>query len=251
VDAGGALILRRAGSAVFAMLFALPWSSACIDDPPDPTTCPGVAKSAPACGAQVSALSAPGCAPSVLSCMRSTCECQANECPPDRAACFPSGDCPPAVTTSAGKSATCTRIDPTRGGLAAGCSCGCTECLAVCDGKGPAFAGLLPPSSDAPALLHVDLPGRLPAKGRLGIYVRVRGDTAAPIPIVVLRGAAPVALFPLSIGSTASFIELVVGGASGPEWSSADAAPTSLELKPFGNKFGIEIDCIVPFVLPE
>jgi hypothetical protein len=157
------------------------------------------------------------------------------------------------VTSSAGKTATCVRLDASSGHVAMGCSCGCAECLAVCDGKGPVFAGLIPPTPDAPSILHVDLP-KLPSKGRLGLYVRVRGEAPNPIPIIIIHGAAPVGAIPLNIGSSTSFLDITTGGsesgASGPEWNSADAAPTAIEIKPQGNKFGIEIDCIVPFVIP-
>jgi hypothetical protein len=60
-----------------------------------------------------------------------------------------------------------------------------------------------------------------------------------------------VGVFPIALDATESFAEITAGGATGPPWSSADAAPTAVELRPSGNKLAIEIDCIVPFVIPN
>jgi hypothetical protein len=107
-------------------------------------------------------------------------------------------------------------------------------------------------------MLRVDLGSNLPARGRLGLYARIRGQIqGGAVVLAVTRGGQPIALAPTNVGSTYSDSVIRPDGTT---WQSADAAPTGVEVRivtsaptpptPAPAHVAVEIDCILPFVEP-
>lgn len=256
----------------------IPALAGCLDDLSEPLVCP-----APAVVEEgdCSTIQAPltGClAPQEHACFagpRTTCTCDPRECPTPAPVCFPSDDCPVAVRSIAGEGATCGRVREEDIGdfgilqSAFDCTCGCTRCMTVCDGKGPTFGATL--GGDGAQDLEdfivplIRVEQLLPAAGRFGVYVRMRGLTLTTMQIiggdlggnaeedlVYLRGA----LIPSSAGD--GFVEHVLydelldeeNRTLPLEWSSPADRPSVLAMVPPLGTPGhtlLEIDCVIPF----
>jgi hypothetical protein len=252
-------------------------AAGCLDELPEALTCPPDAQvEEEDCTAIEPPLT--GCLPPQShACMagpRTTCACDPNECPETSAACFPAGDCPGAVQSVAGEAATCGRLaEEDVGDLgilspAFLCTCGCTRCMSVCDGKGPTWGAVL--DGDGAQTIDdfifplVRIDGMVPDAGRLGLYLRMRSLTTTtlqifggdpegdPEELAYLRGA----LVPATAGE--GFVEHVLYDELIDEnaetkpltWTSASDAPTLLTLLPPSSRPGVtlfEIDCAIPF----
>jgi hypothetical protein len=261
------------------VLIAAAWLAAClggcVEELPEPAECPAPAQVPEG---DCSTIEPPltGCLPpeehACLAGPRSSCACGADECPSTPDACYPPGDCPPEVTAAA-PGARCLTIDEEHVGdfgvLPPGdrCTCGCTRCMSVCDGKGPTFGATIvgDGSLDREDVIMplVRLDDLLPASGRLGFYVRLRG-TAGTI-LYVYRGDPfdPGEIVELGTGvlsavpgrgftSQVVYQELVgAGGVPAPlTWDTPEEKPSLMILLPNVNTSGpllVEIDCIVPF----
>lgn len=90
----------------------------------------------------------------------------------------------------------------------------------------------------------------LPASGRIGFMVRARG---VGIVMATIRGPAGAPLAPPHTinGPGTSFADLVPRGAAGITyaWTEDRARPVAIELA-VGANAQLEIDCIVPFLVP-
>jgi hypothetical protein len=114
-------------------------------------------------------------------------------------------------------------------------------------------------------LLNVSLGSALPASGKLGYYVRLRGT--AQMVISVVHGMVPLApraaIFS-DFQSDTQFREVIVAPADGASWSSADMAPTGIVLTaapgpqimtPQGPQATagvtyLQVDCVLPILMP-
>ncbi|MBI4701864.1 MAG: hypothetical protein HY744_12050 [Deltaproteobacteria bacterium] len=245
----------------------------CFEDLPAPTECPPPARHvAQDCTAALEDPPAGCLSQERMSCLagsRSTCTCVVGECPQPEAACYPDGDCPARVVQGVGAAARCRRLRPDQFGAGYSseqlCLCGCAGCAAVCDGTGPVMGVHATQSHPAPALL-VDLSGRMPDSGRLGIYLRLRG-LASFVLVVVAGTTEPGELathvrwyYPVLTPLGTSFTEHVIFdddfvGVEAYSWSLPADRPTVIGLMPQGKPDEsalalFELDCILPFVLP-
>lgn len=239
--------------------------AACFSDLPEATTCPPLPQRVVGdCLQQlVQSNPMPGCLKQPLhECLlgpRSDCSCGASECPESASACFPAPDCPATVRAMV-PSATC--LKPGMADAAAGCGCGCARCVAVCDGYGPSLGAIVPPGGGPMALLNVSLGSALPASGKLGYYVRLRGT--AQMVITVAHGMVPLAQRAAVFSdfqSDTQFREVILAPADGASWSSADMTPTSIVLTaapaPQGNPgmpqgpgiTYVQVDCVLPILM--
>lgn len=197
------------------------------------------------------------------------CTCTAGECPEPREACFPPGDCPAEVRQHAAD-ASCLRLEPVDfgGGLPSEflCLCGCPGCAAVCDGKGPVMGVAADGSTYASPAFLVDLSHVMPAQGRLGIYLRVRGLSNAGVVLArqapdgsgdleVLEAPIYYVLTPLD----SQFAELVLYDDllnDAYQWGRHEDRPVVIAIVPQSNAEQpipalFEIDCLVPFVVDD
>jgi len=240
--------------------------AACSGDLPPATLCPAPPKAmVVACPAQA-AMSVPCIDQPITQCMRGPrdCNCAGSiECPNDPAGCYPDGDCPIAVSARASPRAHCIRLAPddlqsmTSPMMVPGCLCGCSSCAAGGDGTGPIIAVHapmpMPPSLTMPALAP-----RLQASGmggQVGFYVRWRGIANAALNISLATGANFAEPFPFSSTFATDFREDVFWQASSyPRFTSGQDAPRGFGIvaavMPTGMPTLMEIDCIVPFVVP-
>jgi hypothetical protein len=246
----------RSRSLLSAGLFAV-GVDACLPDLPPAAQCPPDAKQASnACAPQIqSSTLAGGCVATDDPNARACCGCNANACPTSAAACYPDGDCPRAVNDQTHLPTTCRRLVPE---AFQGCVCGCAACLSVCDGVGPVIAMHVPDSpSAAAAALAVQLPQPIASSGRLGVYVRLRGEGGL---VLDVGGGAFGQLFsradllrPVPSSSGTEFKDVIVwepraDGGGWPAWHTANDAPTSMVFAVPAGRTNLEIDCIVPFV---
>jgi hypothetical protein len=236
-----------------AVLGAAATTGACIEDPPPATTCPPPEPPAPDCTAALASVTQPqGCELTVSAqCLRTSCECAATECAPDPAACWPHGECPPALTALAAAGTSCLRLDAAT--ATTGCTCGCPRCVSECDGKAVPLSAFVPPGASAPVgFFRFALPKNLPARGRLGLYARIRGQLAPPgggVLLAITKGEQPLNLSSATLNRTYS--DTVIGVTDGPTWQTIDAAPDAVDvLVTSPARLAVEIDCIIPFVEP-
>jgi hypothetical protein len=265
------LVLTRSCAAALAMLgLAAPVATGCLDDLPAPLSCPPDAgyKGSNCVPALIDVV--PGCLTleqmACLSGPRTTCTCIADECPVPEETCYPEGDCPAEVTTSVSGSPSCLRLAPRDIGAGlpseSQCLCGCGGCMAVCDGKGPVL-GVTSDGNVPFAPLAIDVSSYMPDSGRLGVFVRERGLAGALL--AVMKGEPP----NYEIG-TYYYIESPIGtaftsqvfyddpflGTSDYRWEKAADKPQLLVIfvqgtadLPVTNL--MEIDCVIPFLLPN
>jgi hypothetical protein len=179
--------------------------------------------------------------------------------------------CPSIVVESVGESAQWVRSGLSVEQFSApGATCGCADALLECDGRGIAFGGVTN-MEDTLTLgileLYLD-PVQLPSSGRMGVYIRMRGF-AAPVFTVIQRSSGGVvesvegfAFYTLgefeeSVGFEPKDDGLPVAEESRPfQWSTPQEKPTSILIYPSdlvgGEAFHIsEIDCVIPFVVPD
>lgn len=210
--------------------------------------------------------------PSYMGCYRGNrdCSCNPNECKASEDACYPPGDCPPAVRERF-PSAECVRLSADDVGPELTepeqCLCGCEECITVCDGKGPVWSQveLYNPYTDdvydKKGYLWLSIARLMPASGRLGVYVRARGRvfelpeaTAGEVylfayPQEQLGEGMPAFIEQLPRDMADSFEELVLPEVSDYSWKTNDERPGSIVVSAALNAATmLEIDCIVPFV---
>jgi hypothetical protein len=241
----------------FAIVLLALGMSACFSDLPAPVKCPAPAQRAIGdCLSAVAALG-PGCVapPDVHACFlgpRTSCAC-GNECPSTETSCFDDGSCPEAVSSRA-PGARCIR--PSRESFiiqpeSIACVCGCTACAQVCDGRGLSVVVKFPQGAgDLPAPLVIT--PLLPSAGRLGVYVRLRGDAELALVAgrtnTADRTNTALAQRPLSAHTTGEFQELVFDDLLA--WTDAAGAPSLLALLAQPGDTAAEIDCVVPFLKP-
>lgn len=223
-----------------------------------------------------------GCLPpdqiQCLSGARHSCDCGVDECPDNRRTCYPAGDCPEAVRLAAGDRAVCLRPEPSdlRSVLERTdqCICGCEECLLRCDGFGPVFGPTTDDSWGLPDFVvpTVGVGAALPDRGRMGVYVRMRG--LAYVVALLMRGdpAVPTsleqlyydgdpgqpALYTLSGPFSSEFVEHLWFDQSFIErsayrWEDPSGKPELIAIATGDSAGGalFEIDCIVPFYVPD
>ena len=246
-------------------------SGACLEDLPSPLTCPPAAvNEAQDCAPAVMAPSGNCYGATEVACLRGgevvpTCDCQSGECPAEEAACFPAGSCPQAVLDRAGEDTACVRLsgDDIGSGLENDfqCLCGCTSCASVCDGYGTIYATV--GSSTTARGFLVNLGASIPDRGRLGVYMRVRGlpNFAANVLMGNPLDFNATGNVYVTSENTGDFVDVVyfdvpTVGTPPHEWTTSEAKPTAilftpLPLGPEQPSFTMaEIDCIIPFVAP-
>jgi hypothetical protein len=266
-------------TALFALAAAATMSSACLEDLPPATECPPGATHAAGDCTSVFMNPQPNCITSrpdavdVFSCFtgaRDSCECGADECSSNADACYPSGDCPPEVVAAAGKNVKCIRLDPEDFDLAGDipqCICGCASCASVCDGHGPVI-GVVDVGQADYTYPAIDLRKHMPSSGKIGFYVRARG--VANVSVAALTGEYPTSLDPPRsvYYMTTALDEFTTQIFYGPDfignndaysWTDEAGAPTTLLLAnstvqspgdpPIVTFY--ELDCIIPFVVPN
>ena len=255
---------------------------ACIDDLAAPTACPAEPKHAgkscadaitdPPLGCMSYDFAAKVETPERVECLtgpRATCRCTSKDCPPKAGACNPDGDCPKAVRDEAPE-ASCKRLLPEAVGADlptdSMCMCMCAGCAAVCDGVGPVI-GVSTEKDVQPAPVLFEFGDRMPASGRLGLYMRIRG--LANTRVVLFKG--PTAkLDELQVIPDPSYVTLNELGNEFVEqilfsdeflgvhaytWKTAADKPTAAAVFPTIDQDGpglalFELDCLVPFVVP-
>jgi len=243
----------------------------CLDDLPPATACPPDPVHPGTNCASALGQVAPGClGPDQVACLagpRETCTCISDECPAISDSCYPEGDCPAEVAGLAGEAAACLRLAP--GDFGAGlpselqCLCGCGGCMAVCDGKGP----VLGVSNDGKvefAPVTIDIAGYMPKSGRLGVFVRERGLVGSLL--AVMKGTAPdyefVTYYYIASPVATEFTSQVfyddpfLGTTEYRSSREADNPTPSAILAGAGTPEKpsvslMEIDCVVPFVVPD
>lgn len=256
---------------------------ACLPDLDEPAACPTPATE-PLGDCSDAAIVAPGVGcfdPMQIACLRADCACTPAACPDDEAACFPDRDCPPLVRDEIGVSdAVCRRLDPAAIGIPEAldpslhCTCGCADCMSVCDGRGPVFAVRF--RKGMPGLVPIPpmvIEGLMPDAGRLGIYVRARGMgglLVAPFtgdPEVLESwqvvgegdGLNLMSLQPRDTFGERVFYRTINGDVYA--WDRPEDKPTVLLLtgveidpddpdEPETRDLFVEIDCVVPFHAP-
>lgn len=214
---------------------------------------------------------APGCfAPGLTACLagpRESCTCIVDECPAAESACYPVGDCPAEVVERSGGDSSCVHLAP--GDIGAGlpsefqCLCGCGGCMAACDGKGPVL-GISNDGNVGFAPITIDLAGHMPASGRIGVFVRERGLAASLL--VVMKGtpdAYEILTYyymtsPIGTEYTSQvFYDDPFLGMKEYSWSKEADKPTVLLIvadegtSEMPDLNLMEIDCVVPFVVPN
>ncbi len=253
---------------------------ACLDDLAPPLACPPPAPiSSGDCSDIVPPLT--GCLPAhQRACFageRTSCACLPSECEARPDGCFPAPDCPPAVSAVAAD-AECLRVEEehfgTFGVIRPGfdCTCGCTSCLSVCDGRGPTFGavlegdGRLTEADFMIPLLRID--ELLPPQGRLGIYVRLRNLDRLTVQIFTgdIDMPDPESCFELSrtglvpAAPDGDFFEHILYQELLDEdlatkplvWDDERERPSLVAMLPPLDERGftlVEIDCIIPFVV--
>jgi len=244
-----------------------------MQDLPAPTECPPEPKQKATSCADALATAMPGCLtddPARVACLtgpRADCRCLGTDCPVPAGSCYPDGDCPAAVAKR-DADAICTRLAPEDIGLdqpsASMCLCRCAGCAAVCDGIGPVM-GFLSGSDVVPFPMVFDIGAKMPDRGSLGIYLRVRGLANVGVAIATgdidhfdLLDWQP-GYFVLTPPGT-EFVEHVLYADEflhGPaySWTQPKDKPTVIALAAsFGkddeNLALFELDCLVPFVVP-
>jgi hypothetical protein len=246
-------------------------AAGCIDDLPPPAACPPAARQAVGdCLTPLEDIEELGClTPAQTECFtgpRPSCTCVSGECPTAPDACFPDGDCPTKIGETVGPGAACSRLASADFGKGLPseyqCLCGCGGCAAVCDGAGPVF-GITTDGNLGYGIPTVDIAGRMPSSGRLGIYLRVRGLSQTVL--LMFKGAdgEEVQLdtyYYVTIQVSTEFTELVFFdqdflNLSAYAWQSEEEKPTLLAFFSDGQPEApsvtlMEIDCVVPFVLP-
>lgn len=251
----------------------------CLEDLPAATECPPPAENAVGDCLHVFDDLTPNCmtdrphAAELFSCMmgpRPSCACDALECPTTEASCYPEGDCPPEVIEVAGSKAKCLRLDAEDYGLGYDanqqCICGCAECASVCDGKGPTI-GVVDDGHHFYVYPLIDLSKHMPSSGKLGIYVRARG--VSNVQVASFTGAFPDNLVNTSIyylttpldqfTSQVFYGKDFIGNTEPYAWSTEEEKPTVIALAnslamtvndpPISTFY--ELDCIIPFVVPN
>lgn len=257
--------------------------AACLPDLDEPAVCPTPAvEPLGDCDGVAVVTPQVGCYdPAQIACLRPDCSCRPDACPTDEGACYPDGDCPPLVRDEIGVSdAVCRRLEPDSIGIpealdpAFHCTCGCADCMSVCDGRGPVFAVRL--RKGMPGLVPIppmNIEGLMPDAGRLGVYVRARGIGAllvAPFtgdPDVLDTwqvvdeggGLNIMTLQPRDTFGERVFFRTINGEPyswDGPEDKPTVLLLTGLELDPEDpneedvRDLFVEIDCVVPFHAP-
>lgn len=269
---------------VLALAPALFLAPSCLDDLPEPATCPPPSRiEVGDCVQTLSAFDFDTCFVDGLCCLDAAasscllgdrpegCACAAGECPTSSDACYPDGDCPLAVTDAVGD-AVCVRMPDgsIQGGAVlseAQCLCGCSSCASVCDGKGVAMGAYVPTFTAPdgtlvyqPIPVVLDLTNELPASGRLGFYVRTRG--IGELLVQVSGGPTGedfvIYLIDHPLGGSSEFSETILfrGSPLIPaepfSWSEPASAPNLAVLAFNASDEAptlVEIDCIVPFVV--
>jgi hypothetical protein len=234
---------------------------ACFADLPAPASCPPDAQhQAGDCAAALAAQAHSGTLDTpILECLSGSrdggsCSCAgvSIECPNAASACWPPGDCPPAVTAQIA-GASCSSIG--QGNVLPGC--GCIECATACDGVGPVFGAVIPPTPDGGSMT-VPIAGfalpRLPDSGAAGVYVRARG-TAGPssglrLTFFDASSNGPGSATPVDLPSDLSFGETMLL----TSWVTPSDAPQQVAIVLTASpgppeRAVVEVDCIVPFVV--
>jgi hypothetical protein len=267
-------VKRRLVLEALAIAGAAAAGSSCFDELPEASLCPPPARVTPS-GCFSEMPSAFGClGEEQRACLTvGGCGCSNDSCQSGGDACFPDGDCPLAVREAAGDDASCITLDGTELVTAPQtdppCSCGCTRCMARCDGVGTVF-GLFTNPNDARDDIFaplVRIGGQVPDRGRIGVYLRLRG--VAFLSLSYLKGAPGEATlvpaddedgiydgYSLSNPLDDAFVEHTLFdqsflGGRAYEWQRAEDKPTAVALfAPGANFVLVEIDCIVPFTVP-
>jgi hypothetical protein len=239
--------------------------AACLSDLPAPTKCPADAqqpldKDGP--GKLAAAKPNAGCAPKDVqqACFSGSgagCTCTTSECPDTTSSCYPARECPEVVRI-AQPGASCPKLTTAD---VSECACGCARCLAACDGYGPSFGVIVAPGMQGQIIVNVPLAGLLPATGKLGFYVRLRGAPTIAAGFA-FAGAPPRfqdgILFNDFQQSSSAYRDALVGIA-GPvraSWSNPADAPTAIVLAaappsmPTPALTYAQIDCVIPVLLP-
>ena len=272
----GALVCACVASAPLLMV-------ACLADLDTALECPPSTKHpSEACEPALADVGDPGCftyredAPKYYECLaghRETCDCTPGECPADDAACYPPGDCPPEVREVAGPDAKCIRLQPDDFGYGgvpqfSQCLCGCFACASVCDGVGPVFGVRDPGIVDGNLTYNppiIDIERYMPVTGTLGYYVRARGISNANLITIYgdVHAEEPtfsgyVMTTPLDdFGEQVFYKGGFVGTGDPYSWTDESQKPKILELVLGGGTVDdpqlalYEIDCIIPFVVPN
>lgn len=198
------------------------------------------------------------------------CECDAAAIEASaQPSCYSDGTCPGAVL-ALGSNAQCFPFEPEDvrwfGAIShEGCDCGCIENLARCDGKAFAFGGYSDASEPLPDFdaITIDLGDKLPDSGTAGVYMLVRGFAT---PFYLQYGKAAAALTAWGFYVITDSVQQI---GYGPDqdgfqvdlldpysWKDASGRPDTLYVipPPAVEREGVvtllEIDCIVPFVIP-
>lgn len=191
---------RASGAASWVALI----SSGCLQDLPEPLSCPpepvvvsGIDNATCAqrlvtdAGNDLSIYYECAFQPAYTGCYRPNdpCDCNKGECPEPDAMCYPEEDCPVLVEQSYGEEdATCLRLHPDDlsnelEGPAGQCLCGCRSCAIQCDGRGAMWSLIQAFDQDmnrygpAGGIILWDIERDMPDQGRVGFYVRARGTS--------------------------------------------------------------------------
>lgn len=200
------------------------------------------------------------------------CDCPIFDLADDEPLCVAEGACPSFVTKRFGETASCGRVLGDQVAWAEivptdGCGCGCFEALVECDGRGYAFgyiAGAEHPLEVMFDALRLPIGGEFPTAGTFGVYVRMRGF-ALPFFVLALPTLPETAWAFFTSGEFTEAIgyandeginsDLTSGQAYA--YSAQQGPPSELyvvmETAPANTEaFGMfEIDCVIPFALPE
>lgn len=169
------------------------------------------------------------------------CGCAAGECP---GACYPRS-CPAQVTAAFGDEATCLT-----GAVVPECLCGCASCAIACDDVGPVIRSFDSTTSgdDNIAPIVMLISDQVPSAGRLGLFARSRG-TSTSLALVYRDGGATIV--PYNLGSSDSFSDqLFIDPLF--TWTAPEEAPqvAAIFQQTSNTATTLELDCLVPFVLP-
>ncbi len=263
--------IARQFRCVVTVVWAAFASSACLADLPSGLTCPPEPvvpgdNCVPALeGAAVGCLTAPQVA--CLAGTRTSCTCIADECPLPADVCYPEGDCPQEVRDKVQGEPQCIKLEPKDIGAGlpseSQCLCGCAGCLAVCDGKGPVLA-VKHDGQVEPNPLLINLAGRMPDSGKIGIFIRERGLSGAVLGVI--KGEDPnfelvtyyYVISPIGTEPTSQiYYDDPFLGTTEYSWKEAKDKPTALVIAAGeGTTVNpqltlMEIDCVIPFVVAE
>jgi hypothetical protein len=205
-----------------------------------------------------------------------SCTCVNGECALDASSCFASS-CPPAVSSAFDASVTClpliseqdvlyeTLYDPAY----APCYCTCGRCSMRCDGVGSILAsGSTFPDSGPYVPISFVITDLVPSSGSLGFYARVRAYSAGSGGLISATfgktiNTPPRYTYVTVLGQDlrvdGNFHDLVFyvgdpsdGGVAGPDsWSTPETAPQTILLTTASADTIVEVDCVIPFFLPE